>query len=190
MRLFELSYPTDGLNMAVFYRTSVWAAAAVSYLTAGSLLHAITALEIILAFAIALVWNSAFLNLLVLAPLPLLTQLDARSRYQEFKKLRDQMVLYGPDHRLFRSVCNSRCRRDAALAAARQLGYEIDCRSYFTAAGYRWYHLLPDFISSQPGFLFARAFWRATFFAPSYHARFPRYTNKKDLVSVMATVNQ
>jgi hypothetical protein len=102
----------------------------------------------------------------------LFTQLDARSRFQEYKKVRDQLVRYGPDRRIFRSVAQSRCQRDAALAAARRLGHGAVCRAFFTAAGYRWYHLLPDFVYHRPRYLLSPAFYRATFFMPTYHGRY------------------
>jgi hypothetical protein len=72
--------------------------------------------------------------------------------------------------RIFKSVAGSRCQRDAALAAARQLGYAKHCKFYFCAAGYRWYHLLPDFVKRHPRILISAAFWRTTFFMPTFQA--------------------
>lgn len=146
------------------------------YLAAGILLHAITAGELIVFLAIASFADHHPLKLPALTVLGLFaifTQLDARSRFQEYKKLRDQLVRYGPDRRIFKSLSRSRCQRDAALAAARQLGYATICLNQFTRAGYRWYHLLPDFVRHYPSYLFSPAFLQATFFAPTYHARYP-----------------
>ena len=147
-----------------------------SYLSAGILLHAITVIELALIFAVAVGVHAQLLKvalLVVLGLYTLFTQLDARSRFQEYKKARDQLICHGPDNRIFRSLSRSRCQRDAALAAARQLGYDSECRNYFTSAGYRWYHLLPEFVSRQPKFLLSPAFMRATFFVPTYHSRHP-----------------
>jgi hypothetical protein len=105
--------------------------------------------------------------------LTLFTQLDARSRYQEYKKMRDQLILYGPNKRIFKSVFGSRCRRDAALAAAKQVGLARDCSGCFASAGYRWYHLIPDFLKNNPKILLSEGFWRTTFFLPTYKTRFP-----------------
>ena len=147
-----------------------------SYLSAGILLHAITVIElaVLLAIAASVQAHPFKLAVLVLLGLYILfTQLDARSRFQEYKKARDQLIRHGPDSRIFRSLSRSRCQRDAALATARQLGFDNECRRYFASAGYRWYHLLPEFVSRQPAFLLSPAFLRATFFMPTYHSRYP-----------------
>lgn len=146
------------------------------YLAAGILLHAITAVELLFLLVIASMADLHPLKISVMTLLGLLaifTQLDARSRFQEYKKIRDQLVHYGPDRRIFKSLSRSRCQRDAALAAARQLGHASICQNHFNTAGYRWYHLLPDFVRHYPSYLFSPAFLQATFFAPTYHARYP-----------------
>lgn len=144
---------------------------AASYLSAGIVLHAVTAIEVLIIAALAHIlgahpWRSTML--LAMGLIALFTQLDARSRYQEFKQTRDQLMRHGPDRRIFRPLAASRCQRDAALAAARQLGCKAACRAYFSAAGYRWYHLLPDFLKTHPRILVSARFWRKTFFAPTY----------------------
>ena len=157
-----------------FARTFSGLAHAAGYLSAGKLLHAITAAELVAILTIASLMGQhplAFPSLIALALIPLFTQLDARSRFQEYKRVKDQLVRYGPDRRIFKSVAGSRCQRDAALAAARQLGYAKHCRFYYCAAGYRWYHLLPDFVKRHPRFLISAAFWRTTFFMPTYPDR-------------------
>ncbi len=146
------------------------------YLSAGVLLHAITGIELLAMLAVALIMEAApntYLVLSVLGLFPILTQLDARSRFQEYKKVRDQLIRYGPDRRIFKSMAASRCQRDAAMAAARQLGCAADGSAFFTAAGYRWYHLVPEFALRHSAFLLQAAFWRETFFVPTYHARHP-----------------
>lgn len=145
------------------------------YLSAGILLHAITALELT---AILLVVGldhpvPKVPTLIVLGLMVLFTQLDARSRFQEFKRIRDQLIRYGPDRRIFRSIAASRCQRDAGLAAADQLGYAAVGRRWYRAMGYRWYHLLPDFVCRHPGYLISPAFLRTTFFLSTYTSRFP-----------------
>jgi hypothetical protein len=155
-------------------RICSWSVSVAGYLSAGKLLHAITVAEVLTILSIATMIGQhalAYPILTALSLFPLFTQLDARSRFQEYKQVWDQLARYGPDRRIFKSVASSRCQRDAALAAARQLGYAKDCRSYFCAAGYRWYHLLPDFATGHPRFLISAAFWRKTFFMPTYQAR-------------------
>ncbi len=144
------------------------------YLSAGRLLHAITLGEIITICAMAIClgpYPLGYPALMMLGLFPLFTQLDARSRFQEYKHVRDQLIRFGPDNRIFKTVSRSRCQRDAALAAAGELGYARTCRGYFYAAGYRWHHLLPGFLKSHPRLLVSAVFWRMTFFAPTYQAR-------------------
>jgi hypothetical protein len=146
-----------------------------SYLSAGILLHAISVMELLVVFIICISMDSHSTQYAVLTlacVLTVFTQLDARSRFQEFKRVRDQLNCFGPNKRIFKSVSNSRCQRAAALAAARQLGFGNDCADYFHKAGYRWHHLLPDFVKSHPDFFLSLHFWRSTFFAPTYHARY------------------
>lgn len=146
-----------------------------AYLSAGILLHAITSVELAIILLIDTMPEAHPLKLAALSIMALcvlFTQLDARSRFQEFKKVRDQLLRYGPDRRIFAALSRSRCQRDAALAAAGQLGHASFCRDHFFTIGYRWYHLLPDFASHHPWFLFSPTFLKATFFAPTYHARY------------------
>lgn len=145
------------------------------YLLAGVLLHVVTAVELILFLAITGIDHHPVRDpaIVLLGVAILFTQLDARSRFQEYKRLRDQLIRYGPDRRIFFSIAGSRCQRDAGLAAARQLGHETACRRIFLTMGYRWYHLLPDFVLYHPGYLLSSAFLRRTFFLPAYTSRFP-----------------
>ena len=158
----------------VFARICSWLPHAADYLSAGKLLHAITVTELITITAIAICIGQhplAYPALITLSLLPLFTQLDARSRFQEYKRVKDQLARYGPNRRIFKSAAGSRCQRDAVLAAARQLGYASQCRVYFSANGYRWYHLLPDVVKGHPHFLISSGFWRTTFFMPTYQTR-------------------
>ncbi len=144
------------------------------YLSAGKLLHAITITELSTIVAIATLLDHhplMYPALITLSLFTLFTQLDARSRFQEYKQVKDQLDRYGPDRRIFKSVSGSRCQRDAAFSAARELGYAVHCRVHFSAAGYRWYHLLPDFVKGHPRFFTSVAFWRTTFFMPTYRTR-------------------
>ena len=146
------------------------------------LLHAMTIMELavlaasspgLLWFqaesAAAAVFNTAILAILV--SLPILSQLDARSRFQSYKRVKDSLHQHGSDPRILRPFIKSRCQRDAVLAAADELGYGLQCRGYYRAQGYRWYHILPDFVISNPGFLASRQFWQSTFFAKTYRSR-------------------
>jgi hypothetical protein len=107
-----------------------------------------------------------------LGVLSILGQLDARSRYQNYKQIKDQLLQYGFDKRILRPALKSRCLRDAAQAAADDVGHGDRCRHHFLSCGYRWFHLLPDFAFRRPQFLLTAFFWRTTFFAPAYRSRY------------------
>ncbi|MEE4112039.1 MAG: hypothetical protein V2I40_04440 [Desulfobacteraceae bacterium] len=157
-----------------FSRICSWLAPIAGYLSVGKLLHAVTVTELFTITAVATCIGDhplAYPTLLSLSLFPLFTQLDARSRFQEYKRVRDQLTRYGPHRRIFMSVAGSRCQRDAAVAAARQLGYASHCTACFCAAGYRWYHLLPDAVKRHPRLLVSPVFWRTTFFMPTYPTR-------------------
>jgi hypothetical protein len=92
-----------------------------------------------------------------------LCQADALSRYREFKRVRRMLARYGFCPRIFRLVASSRCQRDAALLAARETGCRAQARGVFQELGYRWYHILPDVIVSNPLYFFHPRFLRSTF---------------------------
>jgi hypothetical protein len=151
-----------------------------SYLIAGKLLHFITLIEILaIVFLIPLISKiDAGSNIIIIGlklfatsyviSLPLFAQLDARSRFQNYKQIKDQIFIYGFDKRIFKPVLKSRCQRDAAWLSAKELGHGEKCRIYFYLNGYRWFHLFPDFVFSNPQFIFTSYFWKTTFFSSKY----------------------
>ena len=153
------------------------------YFRIGRLLHAMTAAELVLILVITvhfdlIAWigeGGSLWKVLALYPLwsmPIWAQLDARSRYQNYKQIKDQLYHFGYRERILRPVLTSRCQRDAALVAADELGYGADGRASMARAGYRWFHLLPDALFTRPWYLLHPAFIRTTFFAPRYHVRY------------------
>lgn len=153
-----------------------------AYLKAGLLIHMVTLLDIAVlgVFGPDLLWfraesrSDAVRNTLILVfpvSVLILSQLDARSRFQSYKRVKDGLFTYGFDPRIVKPVLKSRCQRDAALAAADELGYKDLCLTYFRSKGYRWYHVLPDFVFSNPGLLADSRFWRSTFFSETYRSR-------------------
>lgn len=65
-------------------------------------------------------------------------------------------------------MLNSRCQRDAAKVACEKFGYENEVEKYFYRNGYRWFHIIPDFVFINPQFLLTGSFWKTTFFVPTY----------------------
>jgi hypothetical protein len=154
-----------------------------TYLRVGAFLHMNTMLYLLLmkpsldlglaCLAQGLLWPgilSCWLASFFLVNM-VLSQLDARSRWQNYKQIKDYLYGFGYRERIFKPVLKSSCQRNAALIAAEELGYRARVEAFFRSQGYRWYHIPPDFVFSHPQFLFSRHFWRTTFFAPTYHPK-------------------
>jgi hypothetical protein len=155
----------------------------ISYLKAGYLLHIITLSEVIFFSSVYYLidvssWftNSDYiiLKLIVVSPsvcMPLFAQLDARSRFQNYKLVKDHLYIYGFQARILKPFIKSRCQRDAAKAAAKELGLSFECSEFFKKNGYKWYHLFPDVIFKKPSILLTKNFWTTTLFAKTYHPK-------------------
>lgn len=154
-----------------------------SYFLAGRLLHLICILELFLIYlllplileiktngTISMIILKIFLAGYIIS-LPILSQLDARSRFQNYKQIKDQFYIYGYNTRILMPVLKSRCQRDAALVSAKELGLYHKCNDFFQEHGYRLYHIIPDFVFKKPQFLVTKYFWLTTFFAPTYRAK-------------------
>ncbi len=153
------------------------------YLLTGRLLHVITIVELIIVFLIVPILfrmdtsqelyltGLRYFAIGYLIALPVFSQLDAYSRYQNYKQIKDQFFIYGFDIRILKPVLKSRCQRDAAVISASELGLKKECISYFKKHGYRWYHIIPDFVFSHPQFLLSKYFWMTTFFVSKYESK-------------------
>ena len=165
---------------------SVWAVFR-DYLLTGYLLHLITLVSIYftnhfynLVFIHLGTGNhhGLFIDLLLLiwiSSIPVFAQLDARSRYQNYKLLRDLLYRYGFRYKFVKALRHSKCQRDAAFVAAKVLGQSQLLKNYYRRCGYRWYHLLPDFILKNPFYLLTWNFWKTTFFARTYDPKYFKY---------------
>ena len=102
------------------------------------------------------------------------SQLDAYSRYQNFKQVRDQFYINGFQPRIANSLQKSKCQRLAALKAAEDTGLKQQVHHYYHQLGYRWYHIVPDFVWHKPQFVLHPYFWRSTFFVKRYKTRYFR----------------
>jgi len=153
-----------------------------TYLSIGYLLHIMTIAELMLIFLAgyfmgmkgSFVYLPFSIRVIVLSMFmgyPVFAQLDAYSRFQNYRQLKDQFYFNGFQERILRPVLRSRCQRDAALVAANELGLGKECRKYFRLKGYKWYNLLPDFFFTRPDFIFTKFFWRTTFFTRKYHSK-------------------
>jgi hypothetical protein len=100
------------------------------------------------------------------------SQFDARSRYQNYKMVKDKFFEYGFDARLLKPFVYSRCQRDAIRVAAGELDFGKEWKQFTCQLGFRWYHLLPTIILRHPAVLFTKSYWSKTLFARTYHAKY------------------
>ena len=101
----------------------------------------------------------------------LFAELDVLSRYQNYKKAKDLFHENGFDPRIARLFVHSRCQRDAVGVAARDLGIKDELLRYYNGLGYRWFHILPDFVFKRPMICFSFRYWQKTLFESRYRLK-------------------
>ncbi|RKD90205.1 hypothetical protein [Mangrovibacterium diazotrophicum] len=151
-----------------------------SFLNAGRMLHLFCLISLFLTsvFLKRLLqaehwyWSWHILPTLLFATLVVTTQLDAYSRYQNYKQVKDLLYLHGFRALLLGPFSHSRCQRDAVWEAAKQLSYAEQTQKYFKKLGYRWYHILPTPILKKPGLLLTKGYWATTFFVHYYPSKY------------------
>lgn len=155
------------------------------YLQTGYLLHFITVLSVYLCIyctkeTIIILKNSndwkelalfIYLTLYTFI-LPFFSQLDAFSRYQNYKMIKDKIYLYGFDYRLLKPFVYSRCQRDAISVALFELNYSGEWKTLISKLGFKWYHLLPHLIVKKPSVLFSQKYWIKTLFVKPYNSKY------------------
>jgi hypothetical protein len=97
---------------------------------------------------------------------------DGWSRFQNYKRAKDQFFIHGFNRRICDTYIVSKCQRIAALVAAKELGIEDNVVKYYEEKGVKWYHFIPYFMIKEPLFLFKKKFWNRTFLEPRYQSRF------------------
>lgn len=102
------------------------------------------------------------------ASLPFFAQLDARSRYQNYKLMKDKLYRYGFSKRIVEPLSWSRCQRDAIQVAADDLGYSKEMKSLFKSLGYKWFHIIPRILIRNPRLILTKAYWDKTLFVKHY----------------------
>ena len=106
---------------------------------------------------------------------------DGWCRFQDYKRAKDQVFLYGLKNRILMQYASSQCQRSACINAAKELGYEKEAREYYRSLGYKWYHVLPDFMVKDPFFFYKKYFWKRTFLEKNYT---PKYNYRKIYLEV------
>ncbi len=118
------------------------------------------------AFLLHLFFSIYFFSLIIT------TQLDAYSRYQNYKMAKDLMHQYGFKKPLIRVFSKSKCQRQAVTEAGKSLGFKKEIDDYFYSMGFRWYHILPVIIAKKPLTLFTKEYWLSTFFVSNYKSKY------------------
>ncbi len=97
---------------------------------------------------------------------------DGWSRYQNYKRAKDQFFIHGFRSRIADTYMGSKCQRMAAIEAAKELGIGDEIVAYYEAKNVKWYHYIPYFMIRDPWFGFKKKFWSRTFLEGSYKSRF------------------
>lgn len=103
-------------------------------------------------------------------------QKDAICRYQNYKMAKDLFYEKQARELSRKRVASlfgiSKCQREAAMVAARDIGIDLEIGRHYRDMGYRWYHLIPDRVVQSPTILFTRSYWKKTLFVPYYQSRY------------------
>jgi hypothetical protein len=152
----------------------------ITYIRAGYVLHGFSIVVFSLFFIcfshfrISTGWFKLLYGILsiFLFSITITSQLDARSRYQNYKLCKDLLYQYGCRVVVMKPFSRSRCQRDALTEAASQLGLQLQMKQYFDSLGYRWYHIIPTVLIENPLILFTRSYWLTTFFVHTYKSKY------------------
>ena len=115
-------------------------------------------------------WDTLFT--LFFFSLSITTQLDAYSRYQNYKQVKDLIHKNGFRGMIIKPFSGSRCQRDAVREMANQLKIKKMVRQYFYHLGYRWYHIIPTALWRKPLLVFTRGYWITILFVPRYRSKY------------------
>jgi hypothetical protein len=97
---------------------------------------------------------------------------DGWSRFQNYKRAKDQFFLHGFHPRIADRYMVSKCQRMAAIEAATELGLKNEIEAHYITRGVKWYHFVPYFMTNDFWFGFRRKFWSRTFLEPHYTPRY------------------
>lgn len=119
-------------------------------------------------------WVSAFLFGCVIFAFThiFLVMADGWSRYQNYKRAKDLFYEHGYRDRIATLYIASKCQRNAALEAARELGIKDQVADLYKRKGVKWWHFIPYFMIQDPLFMFRKQFWNRTFLEKSYTSKY------------------
>ena len=97
---------------------------------------------------------------------------DGWSRYQNYKRAKDLFYSHGFRPRIAQLYISSKCQRNAALEAAKELGIKSQVENYYKKQGVKWYHYIPYFMVQNPLFFLSSHFWNRTFLEKRYVSKY------------------
>ncbi|WP_443944391.1 hypothetical protein ACJVDH_15900 [Pedobacter sp. AW1-32] len=98
--------------------------------------------------------------------------MDAWSRFQNYKRIKDNLYVHGFSPKIAYPYMGSKCQRTAFLVAAKELGMEKEVLNFYERIGIKWYHFIPKFMIQDPWFLFRKSFVSRTFLEKYYRPKF------------------
>lgn len=110
-----------------------------------------------------------------------LVLMDGWSRFQNYKRAKDQFFEHGFNRRIAHYYLGSKCQRNAAQVAADELGIGHLVKEYYKEQGVKWYHYIPYFMVKEPLFLFKKYFWSRTFLEKNYVSKYNYHKLQLDL---------
>ncbi|MDT0293988.1 hypothetical protein ACFQ3R_06610 [Mesonia ostreae] len=100
-----------------------------------------------------------------------LVLMDGWSRFQNYKRVKDQFYMYGFITKTANHYKGSKCQRNAILVASKELGLEREAISFYKRQGIKWYYFIPQFMVKDPLFMLKNSFWSRTFMEKKYTAK-------------------
>jgi hypothetical protein len=180
----QRSYMVADRGSVDHYRIPKQPSTAVSYWNVGILLHFSVILFIIESWFYWTKLKTAYLDgasffmifwlgcLLFAFSHVFLVIMDAWSRFQNYKRIKDNLYIHGFSPKIAVPYMGSKCQRTAFLVAAKELGMDREVLSYYDSIGIRWYHFVPRFMIEDPLFLFRKSFVSRTFLEKYYKPKF------------------
>lgn len=101
-----------------------------------------------------------------------LVLMDGWSRYQNYKRVKDQFYIYGFNTKTANHYKGSKCQRSAIITASKELGLKEKAVSFYKRQGIKWYYFIPQFMVKDPFFIIKRSFWSRTFMEKKYVSKF------------------
>lgn len=98
--------------------------------------------------------------------------MDSWSRFQNYKRIKDQLYTYGFQPKIANNYTSSKCQRHALKIACQELGLEKEVQRFLKLRGIKWHHFIPTFMANDPFFLFKKHFWNRTFLEKYYEPKF------------------